>query len=255
MVLTDLENETPQRPYAMVGLDDEPSGEGLLDSREMVVPATVYAYPAPSATRAEAARGAETIADTLWRLLAFGQDNDGPGAKDLLPLYAYDGRGAVNQLTIANATAGTFVIGHSGHTTGPLPRRCQPRTMRQALEALVSIGAGNVRVSAPRITGPWTVTFTGTLHGQDVPPLTIDGDDLTGPSPAAGAELLVAGSMDPWRAPSDFARVDRLSAGQVGDLSDPRQRTVRARMRLTWTRGPHVPSPEMLLQRVTARPA
>lgn len=261
-VLTELENEVPVRPYAMVGFDGEPETDGLLDHPEQIVPATIYAYTSPKAngtelSRAQAARYAEAIADAIWQALATGeQDDDGPGRPMLLPIFDYDGRNEIQQITITgDDTDGTFALDFDGHTTNDLVRRAQARQMRLALEALPNVSPGDVWVYARRAGGPWAVRFQGALSGAPMPLLTVDRSNLTGTDPDADVEVLAAGSPDPWRNASDFARIDRLSAGQAGDLSDPRQRTVTVKLRLTWSRKGHVPSPEMILQRITARPA
>lgn len=77
---------------------------------------------------------------------------------------------AQNELqTITVTTQGTqqFTLTYGGQTTGMLSTTSSAATVQAALEALSSIGTGNVSV-----TGSWVVEFTGTLAETDVEMLT-----------------------------------------------------------------------------------
>lgn len=62
------------------------------------------------------------------------------------------------------ATAGTFVLSYEGQVTSDIAYDASAVAVSTALEALSTIGAGNVEVTGfPG--GPWTVDFAGTLTG------------------------------------------------------------------------------------------
>jgi hypothetical protein len=91
----------------------------------------------------------------------------------------------IEQLTV-NASGGTFTISHGGQETGPIPFNATAAEVQTALEALGSIGPGNVIVKG----GPggegggtaYTVIFVGKLGEQAITPLTTSHNSLT-PSP------------------------------------------------------------------------
>jgi hypothetical protein len=72
----------------------------------------------------------------------------------------------VQIVTIA-ATAGTFTLTYSGQETGPLAWDLAAGDLRDALEALGRIGAGNVAVSGSD-GGPFELRFGGALAGRIV---------------------------------------------------------------------------------------
>jgi WD40-like Beta Propeller Repeat len=75
------------------------------------------------------------------------------------------------------ATSGQFRLSFESQTTPDLPFDASPVVIQEALEALSSIGAGNVSVddtlsNVPSYAGRgYDVTFGGSLAGKDVPPL------------------------------------------------------------------------------------
>lgn len=78
-------------------------------------------------------------------------------------------------------TAGTYTLGFRGQTTSAIAYNATAATIQSALEALLSIGVGNVAVTGgPVDTTPATITFQGQLAGQDVPVLTSVQTSLTG---------------------------------------------------------------------------
>jgi hypothetical protein len=90
-----------------------------------------------------------------------------------------------------NAAGGTFTISHSSETTGPIAYNASPAEVRAALEALTSIGPGNVFVEGgPGGEGaksPYTIVFVGSLAEQAVTPLTTDRSGLV--AGAGGVKL------------------------------------------------------------------
>jgi hypothetical protein len=78
-------------------------------------------------------------------------------------------------------TAGTFTLTFRGATTGTIGTPWSAALVQAALEALHTIGAGNVSCTGgPLDTAPITVTFVGQLSGLNVPQLTSNQGGLTG---------------------------------------------------------------------------
>jgi hypothetical protein len=82
-----------------------------------------------------------------------------------------------------NPTGGTFTLTFQGQTTGPLAHNVSAADMQAALEALPSIGSGNVSVTLGQTGfGPtYSVEFTGNFALQDQPEMTAS-SSLTGGS-------------------------------------------------------------------------
>jgi hypothetical protein len=77
-------------------------------------------------------------------------------------------------------TGGTFTLSFSGSTTAPIPWNATAAQVTAALEALPTIGAGNVTASGGPLPGtPIDVTFIGALAGRDVAAITGSGALLT----------------------------------------------------------------------------
>ena len=92
-------------------------------------------------------------------------------------------------VTLSNGSAGeVFRLNFLGQQTANINFDAAASAVQSALEALSTIGAGNVAV-AGAAGGPYTVTFQGTLAGQDVDALTASnttGDlsvQITNPGP------------------------------------------------------------------------
>lgn len=248
-VLTEVEDEQPDRPFAVVSTDDGWTPDPNPGRPRITMPVTVYAYVRGD-TRKAAREAAEDAREALWHALAVGL---GDGHPRLVPLFDYTGRPAVQQIAITGASSGTWTIEHEAGVTAPLPLLAQPRDVRLALEDLPGL-AGNVWVYGRR-GGPWAVRFDGELRGQPVEPLIVDTGGLAGPGPAAQLDVVSEGAPDPWRDPRDFLSVEAPVFGGLPDPVDRRQRTVTVGLRLTWGRGGRVPSSEMTLRSITARRA
>jgi hypothetical protein len=81
------------------------------------------------------------------------------------------------QVSIGTHTGGTYTLTYSGQTTAAINFNAAASAVHSALEALSNLAVGDVTVTG---TGPWVVEFTGTLEGDDVALMTIDGTNLTG---------------------------------------------------------------------------
>lgn len=99
--------------------------------------------------------------------------------------YVEGGTNEVQTLTITGTpTGGTYRLSFRGQVTASLAYNAANSAIQSALEALSTIGAGNVTVTG---TGPFTVTFVGTLGDQNVPMLVLHTNALTGgTSPTVG---------------------------------------------------------------------
>lgn len=83
--------------------------------------------------------------------------------------------------------AGTITLGFKGQTTGAIPYFASPAedalAIQQALEALSTVGAGNVEVTTLQgadFEGRFFVRFKRDLGEQDVPQMTVQGTGLQG---------------------------------------------------------------------------
>ncbi len=83
----------------------------------------------------------------------------------------------------AEATGGTFELwfgaGYTATPSGAIAYNASAATVQAKLEAMASIGAGNVTVTKPS-AGTWRVTFTGDLAGQTMQRIGANGDMLRG---------------------------------------------------------------------------
>lgn len=93
-----------------------------------------------------------------------------------LTLYRNGGNEVVT-ITLASATVGdTFRLIFGGQTTAPISFQASAATVQAALEALSSVGVGNVLVTgatgSPN-SGPFTVTFVNSLGLTNVGAITV----------------------------------------------------------------------------------
>lgn len=102
--------------------------------------------------------------------------------------------GEVQTVTISGSpTGGTFTLTLSGQTTGDIAFNAAASAVQSALEALSTVGAGNVTVDGVA-GGPYTVTFDPSLG--DVAQMTADGAGLTGGTTPAVAVATTTGGQD-----------------------------------------------------------
>ncbi|MCC9608514.1 hypothetical protein LOC68_09890 [Blastopirellula sp. JC732] len=115
-----------------------------------------------------------------WSIMFFDESGYGTGT-GLTTLQNGSATGTNEQQLVSlsgSPSGGTFTLGYSGQTTGPIAYNASAATLQTALESLSNIGSGDVVVSgsAPN----WTIDFDGDLAAQDVPLLTGNGASLTG---------------------------------------------------------------------------
>jgi hypothetical protein len=79
---------------------------------------------------------------------------------------------------LGSPDGGTWTVSYGGYTTTALAPNVSAATLQSTLQALTSIGAGNVTVTAPQ---PWTyvATFGGTLAFKPITLMTADHHLLT----------------------------------------------------------------------------
>jgi hypothetical protein len=112
-------------------------------------------------------------------------------------------------VTITGGPAGgTFTLTFGGQTTAGIAYNAIASAVQTALEALSSIGTGNVTVAGgPGPGTPWVVTFTGAFAQTNVAQMTTSSAGLTGgTSPASAVTTTVPGV-----APTDVPVVPILS--------------------------------------------
>jgi hypothetical protein len=80
----------------------------------------------------------------------------------------------------ARVTGGTYTLSFEAQTTAPIPYDAKPPQLQAALEALSTIGAGNVTVEeGSEGTRSFSIVFTGALSSKDVPGITADPSGLS----------------------------------------------------------------------------
>lgn len=103
----------------------------------------------------------------------------------------------VQTVTITGTPAGgTFTLSFGGQTTAGIAFNAVASAVDSALEALSTIGTGNVAVTGgPGPGTPYVVTFTGDLAGTNVALMTASAASLTGgTSPAVGVVQTTPGA-------------------------------------------------------------
>jgi hypothetical protein len=101
------------------------------------------------------------------------------------------GRDAIQSVTIS-ATGGTFTLTYGGQTTSAVAYNATAATLQAALEALSSIGTGNVFVTGAA-GGPYLVTFQAALGLQAIAIMTGSGASLTGGSGTVTMAHVISG--------------------------------------------------------------
>jgi hypothetical protein len=137
---------------------------------------------------------------------------------------------------VDTTTSGTFTLSFGGSTTVPITvsgfgsgqfSAPSQTTVRDALAALPSIGAGNVTVT-PATGNGFYVRFIGTLGGTDVEQVKADGSGLTGPPLTVSTSTVEQGSGGNFAgyeictvASTCQDGVHALTTGNGGQLNDP----------------------------------
>jgi len=108
-----------------------------------------------------------------------------------ISLYDADGSFAavneVQEVRVVEASGGTFKLSFEGSETGPIAHNASAAEVETALQALATIGAGNIEVQKP--ASEYLVTFKGALSDTDVEALKADASGLEG---TAGKAVLIS---------------------------------------------------------------
>lgn len=128
--------------------------------------------------------------------------NAGTGPADWSNADNWEGAiptGGTNEIQVVDlasgtASGGTFTLTFDGDTTAAIAYNAAASAVQSALEALDSIGAGNITVSGTDIGTGYTCTFVNDLGGQNVAQMTIDDSSLTGSSPVGQVTTSQAGA-------------------------------------------------------------
>ena len=143
----------------------------------------------------------ETLpASTTNQLIAASFGAPGFSSGDLLAIellasqpatLVTNGTGAADVQTVSitgSPTGGTFVLGFRGAITAPIAYNASASTVQSALQALATIGAGNVTCTGGALPGTAVVcTFAGSLATGLQPALIAGEGGLTGGSSPAVA--------------------------------------------------------------------
>jgi hypothetical protein len=117
----------------------------------------------------------------IYILDGYGTANGGPTG------YLVNNAGTDEQQTITfsgTIDSGSYVLTFNGESTAAISTYTAAAA-QAALEALTSIGAGNVAVAGTTATGPFTVTFQGDLAGINQPAIGSSSVSLMTSAPAA----------------------------------------------------------------------
>jgi hypothetical protein len=118
-----------------------------------------------------------------------------PGAvrgRNIVVLVGTRGSNEVQTVTITSATGGTYTLSFLGAVTVNIAYDATAATVQTALEALATVGTGNVLVTGDP-GGPYTVTFVGALGGANQPLMVADITNLTGAGAAVNIVETTAG--------------------------------------------------------------
>lgn len=163
---------------------------------------TLTAHAQPTIGRGNLTEGSNEVTGVNAGSFMVGQTVSGPGipaGTTITEMRA--GKVLILSQLPTETTPGARITADVEATTSPLPYDAGAAQVQTALEGLTStatapeeprrlIGAGNVTVSggpgSPGATTPYSISFTGALHGVDVSQLSADSSALTGGGASAG---------------------------------------------------------------------
>lgn len=121
-------------------------------------------------------------------------------------------------------TGGTFTVSYEGSTSGNIAFNANAAAVQAALEAMASIGTGNVTATGGPLPAAVNVTFTGTFAGIDASTITLGTNALTGgTSPTLAVSTTTPGGLTRLlRADRiQFSIPDRYVPGFTLDCNEP----------------------------------
>lgn len=111
------------------------------------------------------------------------------------------------------ATAGTYTLEVAEETTSALPYNATAAQVQSAVEALSSVGTGNVLVTGT-LTAGLVLTFIGALQGTDLALVLAEDSALTGTSPVLAVTITKA--TNGWSSTGHTSRDDMPEFGFDG---------------------------------------
>lgn len=118
-------------------------------------------------------------------------------------------------LTITGTpTGGTWTATYAGQTTSAIAYNASAAAVQAALEALSTVGEGNVTVTGSA-GGPYTVTFAGDLANTNVAQMTTADSLSGGTDPAVAVATTTAGGADIASDGTQVARGHLVSSAYV----------------------------------------
>jgi len=114
------------------------------------------------------------------------------------------------RVTVEGATGGTYTLTFGVSTSGPIVYNAAPALVESILEAMASIGAGNVAVSGST-GGPWDIEFSGTLGAAGQSLVTADSASLTSP----GSQTFTITEIQEPTGPNWWSEPENWTLGHV----------------------------------------
>src|SRR5262249_46171220 len=185
-------NELALLLFNLIG-SDQPSTVGTGGFGWTFTPQSESAdSPVPFTARIGDAEAAQIFSFMQSKSLELKATRESVEVNGSLVAYAPDNAGVLTTLTdevqavtiTGSPTGGTFSPAVPAQTTPAIAYNAAAGSVQAALEALSSIGSGNVKVTGgPGPNKRWHVRFTGTLPGQNVPQMTATSSLTGGTSP------------------------------------------------------------------------
>ncbi len=159
--------------------------------------------------------------------LSFAENITGGTFRLAMPGDGSAARNEVQEISRSSGVSGgTFTLSFKGQTSAPIPFAATAATVQEALEALSTVGVGNVSVGVyPVNPRDWWVEFKAALGKSDVPLIVSDGSNLTGSGVWTNevAVLAVSDISSPFPYNASHAEVlaalEELQAIGAGDVS------------------------------------
>lgn len=133
------------------------------------------------------------------------------------------------KLSSGTAASGTFTVTVGGSATTALPYNASATVVQTALEALATVGVGNVTVTGTSLVSPgFDITWVETLQGA-APTTTADGALLVGSTPVLGVTVKTAANG--WKNIGHTSRDDMPEFGFDGGDTEVKGTWQRKRLR------------------------
>lgn len=142
-----------------------------------------YTLSAASVPLEDAGDGTGTTQKVMQPGTALAKIITGTEAGKVGPFQAASTKEVQTATASGTVSGGTYTLTFNGQTTTALAYNASAATVQAALEALSTVGTGNVAVTGGPFPGsPLTITFQGTLSGNQAQ-VTANTGSLTGSTP------------------------------------------------------------------------